>query len=348
LAVNKLEQGDFRTTESVKANKTEIGKVITAFAVATLKLRQLISQAGAAAESVAKAGEDLDSIARQTGEGANQVAITIESLAASSIDQINKTKIIKKAVEDMDNAVHRISDSYQKAQEDTRKATVLAEEGRLHIDRSIIQMEAISLSTVQMGQKVRGLEELSKSIGEIVEIISSGAKQTNLLALNATIEAARAGEHGRGFAVVAEEVRRLAEQSNDSAAQITGLINKIQQVVDDVMITMEKEEREVKNGTLTIENSGHAFQEIISSVKDISEGIKEVGKANDEIYHNSKNVEDVTLATLAIFEDTAAQTQEVSATSEEQAAAMEEVADSTANLTVLAQELRQLTSQFKL
>lgn len=331
----------------MKVNNTEIGKVITAFTLATLNLRQLISQTGAAAESVAKAGEELDSIAKETGKGANQVARTIEALALASLDQIDKTKIIKKAVEDMDDAVQRISVSYQKAEEDTQRATVLAEEGRLHINRSIIQMEAISLSTTQMGHKVRGLEELSKSIGEIVEIISSGAKQTNLLALNATIEAARAGEHGKGFAVVAEEVRRLAEQSNDSALQITGLINKIQQVVDDVMVTMEKEESEVKSGTLTIANSGQTFQEIITSVKKLSEVIKEVGQANDEISQNSKNVEDVTLATLALFEETAIHTQEVSATSEEQTAAMEGVADSTASLSALAQELMQLTSQFK-
>lgn len=89
-------------------------------------------------------------------------------------------------------------------------------------------MQTIEDKTNATASVIGELEGRSKQIGQIVEVISNIAAQTNLLALNAAIEAARAGEAGRGFAVVAEEVRKLAEQSQEAAKQITELINDVQ------------------------------------------------------------------------------------------------------------------------
>jgi len=94
----------------------------------------------------------------------------------------------------------------------------------LAVEKAITQMGHIEESVIRSAHVVAKLGERSKQIGQIVDTISGIAGQTNLLALNAAIEAARAGEQGRGFAVVAEEVRKLAEQSQDAAKQIPSII----------------------------------------------------------------------------------------------------------------------------
>lgn len=116
--------------------------------------------------------------------------------------------------------------------------------------------EQVSVSA----QVVGNLGKRSDEIGQIVETISGIAAQTNLLALNAAIEAARAGEQGRGFAVVADEVRKLAEQSAEAAANISKLIITIQQDTNSAVESIENGNRGVKDGMESVMATGEAFR----------------------------------------------------------------------------------------
>ena len=113
---------------------------------------------------------------------------------------------------------------------------------------------------------IRHLEDQSKEIGKIIEVITGISDQTNLLALNAAIEAARAGEHGKGFAVVADEVRKLAEQSKESADQITTLVQEIQEHTDHAVTVMGKGTNEVELGITVVQDTGEGFKRILQSL----------------------------------------------------------------------------------
>lgn len=132
--------------------------------------------------------------------------------------------------------------------------------------------------------------ERSKEIGQIVDTISGIAGQTNLLALNAAIEAARAGEQGRGFAVVAEEVRKLAEQSQEAAKKIAELIGEIQGDTDKAVIAMNEGTREVKTGAEVVNVAGAAFREIAEMVTQVSGQVKEISAALQQMASGSRQV----------------------------------------------------------
>ncbi len=208
------------------------------------------------------------------------------------------------------------------------------------------QMASIEKTVSSSAQVVTKLGERSKEIGQIVDTISGIAGQTNLLALNAAIEAARAGEQGRGFAVVAEEVRKLAEQSQEAAKEIAILISEIQSETDKAVVAMSDGTREVKVGAEVVNSAGQSFKEIVLLVNEESAQIKEISAAIQQMAAGSQQIVASAHDIDRISKDAAAQTQTVSAATEEQSASMEEIAASSQALAKMAEELQTAVRKF--
>lgn len=226
------------------------------------------------------------------------------------------------------------------------KAAAAAQHGEKAIESAISQMSSIEKTVMDSASVVIKLGDRSKEIGQIVSAISAIAGQTNLLALNAAIEAARAGEQGRGFAVVAEEVRKLAEQSQEASQQITNLITEIQVDTDKAVLAMEAGTREVKIGTEVVTTASSSFMEIISSIDQVSTQINTVSSAVRQMAGGSQEIVSVIKKIEDVTKNTADQAQMVSAASQEQSAAMEEIAASSQTLAKLAQNLQGEIAKF--
>ncbi|WP_378955249.1 methyl-accepting chemotaxis protein [Pelosinus sp. sgz500959] len=340
-----MAQGQFNQQLEVKSND-EMGILLQNLNTASASLRSLIKQVAISAQSVAASSEELNASAEQSAQAANQVAITITEVADGTEKQVYAINMTTGVVETMSASIKNIAMNANVVAGISGQTADSAREGGKAIQAAMNQMSNIEQTVINSAQVVSKLGERSNQIGQIVDTISGIAGQTNLLALNAAIEAARAGEEGRGFAVVAEEVRKLAEQSQEAAKQIATLITEIQTDTDKAVIAMGDGTREVQVGTEVVNTAGSAFEHITILINQVSDQIKNISAAIQEMASGSQQIVASVHDVETISKENAGQTQTVSAATEEQSASMEEIASASQALAKMAEELQTATRKF--
>jgi len=348
LVCKEFATGDFRDKPRKVVRKDEIGQVADALAEMRNALRGLMRHINESAEQLAGSSEELTASAEQSAQAANQVALSISDVATGAEKQLNVANNTSGIVQKMSVNIQQVSTNASEVASHTAQAADKAKEGNSSVEKAVNQMVSIEQTVTNSAQVVSKLGERSKEIGQIVDTISGIAGQTNLLALNAAIEAARAGEQGRGFAVVAEEVRKLAEQSQDAAKQIAVLISEIQGDTDKAVIAMNDGTREVKLGAEVVNASGKAFQEISDIVINVSNQTKEISAAIDLMASGSQQIVESVQEINELSKKASGEAETVSAATEEQSASMEEIASSSQALSRLAMDLREAVSKFQI
>jgi len=326
----------------------EIGRLAAAFNTMLASLRELIRRVAHSSDQVATSSEQLTTGAEQSALVASQVASTITQVAGGTERQVKSVEATNMVVDQISIRIEQITASVHAMASASDKTTSAAQEGSKRVNQAVQQIGNIEKAVTHSAQVVMRLGDRSKEIGQIIDTISGIADQTNLLALNAAIEAARAGEQGRGFAVVAEEVRKLAEQSQDATKQIAALIGEIQNETDKAVMAMEEGTREVKVGTEIINTAGRSFGEIVMMVNQVSSQVGEISVAIQEMASGSKQVVSSMRELDKIGKDTADHAQTVSAATQEQSASMEEIAASSQVLAKMAEELQNAVRQFEI
>ncbi|USG66781.1 globin-coupled sensor protein [Brevibacillus ruminantium] len=167
----------------------------------------------------------------------------------------------------------------------TNKAQALSDEGKEKLENQQQQMGLIERSADRIALEMRTLEEISEKIRGIVDVVTAIAEQTNLLALNAAIEAARAGEQGRGFAVVAGEVRKLAEQTKQSVAGVTELIEKTNTQTASLSVVVAEVQKLVSSSSTMTSETNRFFDEIRSAVTDSQDQSSRIQKELENFFH---------------------------------------------------------------
>ena len=142
----------------------------------------------------------------------------------------------------------KIAEIAKQTEQNSEKTLELSKKGNEAMNNTTEAINKVSATVLETAEKIRNLKDKSNEISGSAGLIAEVADQTNLLALNAAIEAARAGEHGRGFAVVADEVRKLAERTGQTTAQITNMISDIQKEIEVTVAAMEQTLPQVEKG----------------------------------------------------------------------------------------------------
>ncbi len=345
-AADKIAKGDLTHNIEIKG-ASEVTRLADEFNAMTSQLRGLIIQTAATAQTVSAASEQLSAAIAEVGKASEEVASTVQHVAAGTGQQV---ELSMKSAEVIGSMVEFSSDS-TKAAESVAQASAnsecVANEGAEQSQNAVQMMNQIQTDVNNTAQMIHVLGDKSRQIGQIVDTITGLAGQTNLLALNAAIEAARAGEQGRGFAVVADEVRKLAEQSENAAKEISSIIGAIQQDTLEAVAAMDKGSKEVAAGVAVVEASGEAFRNIHHAIKDMNAQIKNIVELSNQQKSGSVEVEQAVSHIADVARSNAVSAEQVAAASEEQNAAVEEIAASAASLAEMANELRNAVSKFQ-
>ncbi len=347
-AAQKIAGGDLSQDRLGISSNDEIGRLAQSFEKMTHNISGLVRQISAKAEHLAASSQELTASAGQSSQASNQIAVSIQEVAAGAAEQINAADEAAATVTELSAGIQQIAANSGSVASRSALVAEKAAAGGEAVNKAIGQMDVIEQTVDNSAAVVAKLGERSKEIGQIVATISGIAGQTNLLALNAAIEAARAGEQGRGFAVVAEEVRKLAEQSEEAAKKIAGLINDTQIDTDKAVEAMQQGTQEVKTGAKVVNAAGATFREITGMVADVNGQIKQISQAIQEMALGSQRIVEAVNRIDALSKKSSGEAQSVSAATEEQLASMEEIATSSEALARLAQDLQAAVARFRL
>ncbi len=327
--------------------KDEIGRMGAALEEMGEKLRDSMKAIAAAAERLGSNSEEFSALAEESNAGVEEsragvddVTSQMESLAAASQE-------INASVEEVASGAQSSAQKSTEMATEVEHARMAGEEGMKAVNQVVSSVAGVASESEQAAKEVKSLGDRAREIQSFVSQIGGIADQTNLLALNAAIEAARAGEAGRGFAVVAEEVRKLAEESNEAAKKIAELAGMITKDLDSVVTSSEKSAKNshtsagLAEGTRkTIGKMMEALSKISSATQDLAAVSEEQAASSEEIAGAVQNIASRVSASAASSDMVRGQMKEVAESAERVAQGSEELAS-------LSAELRKLVGYFR-
>lgn len=326
--------------------KDEVGQQVHSINKMREAMQNILIDTLAISRQVNGRGIELTETSAIVSDSTNQIAATMEQLAAGSEAQANTASNMAEMVGVVFEDIQHANEAGEQVVASSRAILERTASGNDMMESSVQQMNTIYGVVNDSVETIKQLDNQTKEISTLVTVISEIAGQTNLLALNAAIEAARAGEHGKGFAVVADEVKKLAEQVADSVSEITTIVNNVQEGSSSAVTALEGGYTSVTDGKQKVLDTGIVFEEISELVTTMNEQTSVMSK---DLHHleeiGSKLTEGVT-EVASIAEESAAGVQQTTASAEHSSHQVEAMREGVTELSNLANELEVSVKRF--
>ena len=329
------------------ATRDELGIMADALAEMVAKQREAMRSITASAEKLGSNAEEFAALAEESNAGVEEsragvddVSSQMESLAAAS-EEINAS------VEEVASGAQSSAQKGTEMATEVEQARLAGEEGTQAVEKAVSSINGVATEAENSAQQVRSLGDRAREIQSFVTQIGGIADQTNLLALNAAIEAARAGEAGRGFAVVAEEVRKLAEESNEAAKQIATLAAGITKDLDSVVSSSEQGAKASKESSRLAEETRETIDRMMEALSRISMATQDLAAVSEEQAASSEEIAGAVQNIASRVSAAASSSDMVRGQMAEVGTSAERVAQGSEELAGLAEDLKKLVGAFK-
>lgn len=326
----QIAEGNLDVKEVKIKSKDEIGDLALTLNKMTSNLQEMVSTMQKTSHQLTDNAHETSTSLNEMSNAVQVVSNNIEEVSVSISDGTHRTENAADMLISLANDFRNMKEQADSTVEKSNHTKEIASNGEERAKDVRVDMELIQKGSKEVSETILDLVESAKKIQNITTSISGIAEQTNLLALNASIEAARAGEHGKGFAVVAEEVRKLAEQSNEEVLKVNNLVNDIMNRIQHVLTSADDNTKYIEKGSETVQQTVQTLKDISVSVAEtvkeittISEMMTaetskadQVGESLVEFTKTIKNIENTIVDISAAAEQTTAGIDEVSKRSE--------------------------------
>ena len=316
-SMKEISEGNLQIDHVIIKNNDEIGILASTFNKMLEDLKGMVARMRDSSVELASSAEQLSASSEESLASSQMVATAAEQQMMGSEQQLSIVDKNNDSLSDMSHIVDRISVSNDEMEHAANTVIELVADGSEVVSKVSDQMNTIDATIKESSDIIKEMEQHSNEIQKVTALITEISEQTNLLALNAAIEAARAGEYGKGFAVVAEEVRKLAEQSKNSASEIESMVGVIQLAAGKAVKSIDIGGEKVKEGLNASNQSRQVFVEIETAVggvgsklASVSTAIKEIQTVSEAVTVASKEIQLLAQQTADGANDTSAATEE--------------------------------------
>ncbi|QLG36826.1 MULTISPECIES: methyl-accepting chemotaxis protein [unclassified Paenibacillus] len=332
---------------SIHTGRDDLGIINQKFNTMIQRFNDTMFKVQTTSYHLSDSSKKLLDISEKNNDNIQMISSNIRDISHGLRSQDQASVESARAMTEMSTVVQTIASSSADVADEASSMEERSNTGHEIMQQVVEQMRLISGAVKHTSESIQSLESRSNEISSIVNMITQIADQTNLLALNASIEAARVGEEGKGFAVVAGEVRKLAEQSQDSAKQIRTLIDGIQRDILQSAEAMHLGSQEVEKGSQVTMETGQFFEDILTATNKVANQIQDISSSTEEISASTQEMSATADELSASVSKAAHSSKQIEQSIAEQESSMASIVAASDELSAVSGQLQELISFFK-